>query len=937
MSADTVRLNETRSRKLLTAREVGEADFIQTIWDFKGRFRVTPLFYGYYSRTEWRGQGVSYQVPLAYLLVNLFILGYSFFAILRKMADNARQSKLASGKTEQYVFCWKLFTGWDYTIGNPESAGNTVMASANKFREAIAEYRVKLRQKFVCLRFLLRIIANAVIIAMIVGSGYVIYLVVNRSIDIDRDPHASGFRKNEVPIVVSFITLIFPNLFELVGKIERWHPRTSLRIQLGRVLALYSLNYYTLIFALFNKMEYYQEKAALVDQINRTGADLTLLSATSSVPDTMFRLGRDLSMEELESVARLATKAPPLSNLELRYGKNLPNQERPKLEPRLVRARRHAQVRVPQPPTLVNTPSDSDVSSESATEGTNSREPRMTGVGVTVPLPEGDTYNVTVERVKLRQGVSPKELNASKPLEFIPIVTRGYGSASPSRRYGYKTTHANPNSTKPVTPIPHSTSSPKRQPPVMRKPNYGQSGIRVGGLSSEDLQNLCWETMVGQEICKLIMTDLVMNIASILVVDFFRAIWVRSCNEWWCWNLETQFPEYGEFKVAENVLHVINNQGMIWLGLFFAPLLPALNNVKLIVLLYIRAWAVMTCNIPATQIFRASRSSNFYLGLLLVMLFLCTLPVGYVVASRAPSKTCGPFAGRERFYSIVTDKMKQALPPEVVAKLEYVASPGVVIPILVLLILVIYFLVSLIRGMKAANTDLQQQLTHERTEEKRKIYLLAGGGKTSVVSGPQIPQSQSLPDTTVKDMSFLPQEEKARREPWRNRLPLIRSRENLPNLEETDEEVAVPLLSRSQVNSEQKQSSLRPPTKSHGRPESPRVTINTHPSYIHQHHTPPPRFRDGGEGTEETADAIETADEEEAQQKRLVIRPFFNLFGKKKNKKKQNKDEDLVIANMTETTDLDPTTSEVRKYFLVSMSHLSLPAAQRLTKRSKRF
>lgn len=44
-----------------------------------------------------------------------------------------------------------------------------------------------------------------------------------------------------------------------------------------------------------------------------------------------------------------------------------------------------------------------------------------------------------------------------------------------------------------------------------------------------------------KEITKLVTTDLVMTIASILVIDFFRALWVRYTNIWWFWNLETTF------------------------------------------------------------------------------------------------------------------------------------------------------------------------------------------------------------------------------------------------------------------------------------------------------------------------------------------------------------------------------------------------------------
>ncbi len=79
------------------------------------------------------------------------------------------------------------------------------------------------------------------------------------------------------------------------------------------------------------------------------------------------------------------------------------------------------------------------------------------------------------------------------------------------------------------------------------------------------------------------------------------------------------------------------------LGSFFAPLLPALNLIKLLVLLYMRSWAVIVCNIPHERIFKASRSNNFFFAILLLMLFLVTLPVAFLLVQVRPSPDCGPF------------------------------------------------------------------------------------------------------------------------------------------------------------------------------------------------------------------------------------------------------------------------------------------------------
>lgn len=139
------------------------------------------------------------------------------------------------------------------------------------------------------------------------------------------------------------------------------------------------------------------------------------------------------------------------------------------------------------------------------------------------------------------------------------------------------------------------------------------------------------------------------------------------------------------------------------MGMFFAPGLAILNLVKLGILMYFRSWAVLTCNIPHEVIFRlfkrnnnkkyiekilskqlltfvnkkkcifyliftlfydgrASRSNNFYLALLLTMLFLCVLPVSYAIVWIEPSWHCGPFAHHARIHRVFTDTLKSTLP-----------------------------------------------------------------------------------------------------------------------------------------------------------------------------------------------------------------------------------------------------------------------------------
>lgn len=87
------------------------------------------------------------------------------------------------------------------------------------------------------------------------------------------------------------------------------------------------------------------------------------------------------------------------------------------------------------------------------------------------------------------------------------------------------------------------------------------------------------------------------------------------------------------------------------MGAFYCPGLVGINILRLVTSMYFQCWAVMSSNVPHERVFKASRSNNFYMGILLVVLFLSLMPVVYTMMTMSPSFDCGPFRSHTYTYT----------------------------------------------------------------------------------------------------------------------------------------------------------------------------------------------------------------------------------------------------------------------------------------------
>ncbi|XP_045784064.1 transmembrane channel-like protein isoform X2 [Maniola jurtina] len=847
-------------RKIIMEDERRNATNLLTLWEFEGALKYSAIFYGYYSNVE----RPEYRMPLAYFLTGLVVYIYSFVAILRKMAENSRMSKL-SEKEDECIFSWKLFTGWDFMIGNAETAHNRIASVTLGFKEALLEEAEKKKNLRNWRIISLRAVVNVCVIILLVVSAYAVVTVVSRS---DDSPKIrSWWRENETTIVVTVISITFPVFFELLGFLEHYHPRKQLRLQLARIMLLNLLNLYSLIFALFSKIEGMSKDLVSLQpelKMNATNfSDVThdikdslikslptscLETAVPCLPCEMFTMPVQLTQNRFFSISN--GQPSPVSdtsksigtvfaNLETKKSnkkRNLIYESRPEnfkinntdeaflkeIEKIKNLSKLSAKEDYVDATTDMNDGESYDINydifvstdSESISESdinfilkyytsnplhssTNSNSEITTDQPSSTESSTDYSSSVTDQTLTVStfdSDVSSFTMNSDLPptafTEPIFVTDTGLGSTEtstadnllegiticPNISFNCSITCGDKNITQTFYISnckivlarcylrqcktlqvdlkdlnTNQTNSTLRD--IVYQDAYKRKMYNLTKATKKKLLKLCWETMFGQELVKLTMMDLVFVLLGTLFMDFFRALFVRYMNKCWCWDLEKKFPEYGDFKIAENILHLINNQGMVWMGMFFSPGLVVLNVFKLMIMMYLRSWAVMTCNVPHEVVFRVSKSNNFYLALLLTMLFLCVLPVGYTIVWVTPSWHCGPFSEYEKIYKILTSNIYKVLPDRLNFTLEYITSPAIVIPLLVLLILIIYYLTSLTNSLREANNDLKIQLRRERTEERRKMFQLADtrrrGGSSSIDNTPFARWKKALPSLPI--------------------------------------------------------------------------------------------------------------------------------------------------------------------------------------------
>uniref|UniRef100_A0A8P4GJC4 Transmembrane channel-like protein n=1 Tax=Dicentrarchus labrax TaxID=13489 RepID=A0A8P4GJC4_DICLA len=141
----------------------------------------------------------------------------------------------------------------------------------------------------------------------------------------------------------------------------------------------------------------------------------------------------------------------------------------------------------------------------------------------------------------------------------------------------------------------------------------------------------CWESMVGQALYRLVIVDFLFLMLGSFFGEFLSNV------------IGTRLlPRLGvpEFDVARNVLELIYAQTLAWIGIYFSPLLPAIQILKFFILFYLKKVSLTQNCQPPRRTGRAAQMQTIFIALLFFPFFVGALSIVAYTAWRYEDMTC---------------------------------------------------------------------------------------------------------------------------------------------------------------------------------------------------------------------------------------------------------------------------------------------------------
>uniref|UniRef100_A0A4W3JUV6 Transmembrane channel-like protein n=1 Tax=Callorhinchus milii TaxID=7868 RepID=A0A4W3JUV6_CALMI len=258
----------------------------------------------------------------------------------------------------------------------------------------------------------------------------------------------------------------------------------------------------------------------------------------------------------------------------------------------------------------------------------------------------------------------------------------------------------------------------------------------------------CWETFVGQELYRLVVVDFIFIVLDTIFGEFvWRLISMK---------LHKKKPE---FDIARNVLELIYGQTLIWLGLLYSPLLPAIQIIKFLFVFYIKKHSLMrNCEAPSKR-WGASHMMTVFITLLCFPSFLgAVVAYTYTIWSIKPSNACGPFRSLNTIYESAKNWVNQLAKTD--SRLYWfsyihrslVDNPFIFLVGSAILMIVIYFHWQVVDGQRKIIKLLYEQIANEGEDKKFLINKLKGMNSKKSKSAKQRQDHQEEDEVTI---SFL--------------------------------------------------------------------------------------------------------------------------------------------------------------------------------------